>query len=85
MRRLLRVAISLVGVLATLWVLFMVPFGRRTLWEHLTRVAATPAAQEMGQELGSAGEELAQEVVTQVDRLRRDGGIDGGDSGAPEP
>jgi len=74
MRRLFRVAISLVGLLATLWVLFMVPFGHRTLWEHLTRVAATPEAREMGSDLGRAGEDLADEVVTQVDRLRRDGG-----------
>jgi len=76
MRRLFRVAISLTGLLATLWVLFMVPFGSRTLWEHLTRVAATPEAQEMGSELGEAGEQLAEEVVTQVDRLRRDAGAD---------
>jgi len=78
MRRLFRVALSLVGLLAFLWVLFMVPLGRRTLWEHITRVAATPAAQEMGSELGRAGEDLADEVVNQVDRLRRDAGAEAG-------
>lgn len=40
------------GVLAYLF--FFVPLGRRTLWEHVQRIAATDEAQDLGEDVSTA-------------------------------
>ena len=40
------------GVLAYLF--FFVPLGQRTLWQHVSRIAATEEAQELGDEMEEA-------------------------------
>lgn len=41
---------------------FLVPFGRRTLFEHVRAILATDAAGELGREIKAKGEAVAQEV-----------------------
>ena len=69
---------SIVVTFAVAWVLFMVPFGRFTLFEHLARIARTDEAQELGGEVDEARSRLQNEVVRQVgDAVRADGGVPG--------
>jgi len=39
---------------ATLYGIFFLPVGERTLYEHVARIAATDPAQELGSEVGGA-------------------------------
>ena len=76
-RRTVRASLWLAGLLVLAWVTFFVPLGERTLYEHLSRIAATDEAQDLGREAEQAGKKLG----TQVERKWReiaDGGPDGG-------
>lgn len=60
-----RLAAKLLMWAAALYVFFFVPLGERTLYQHLERIAATPAAQELGGEVGELVES-ATEAATEV-------------------
>ena len=62
-RRLIGLAVSLIGVGSFLYLFFEVPLGRRTLYEHCQRIAATEPAQELGEDLQSAGGQLHDRVT----------------------
>ena len=51
----LKWAWSLAVTLCVLYVVFYVPIGQRTLFQHLRRVAGTPEARELGREVSGAG------------------------------
>lgn len=74
-----RWAASIVVTFAVAWVLFMVPFGRFTLFQHLARIARTDEARELGGEVDDARARLTSEVVRQVGEAAR---LDGGAQGA---
>ncbi|MBZ0122137.1 MAG: hypothetical protein K8H88_34405 [Sandaracinaceae bacterium] len=76
MRRLIRGIVYLAGLCALTFVFFFVPIGQRTLWDHAQRIAATEPAQELGQELGAAGERVGDRARSEWEaRLQADGGI----------
>jgi hypothetical protein len=58
-RGLLKAIVVTVVALVLLYFAFFVTLGRRTLFEHLSRIASTDEAQELGED-----------VVDAVDRLR---------------
>jgi hypothetical protein len=62
----IRFAVKLVvgGVFggALLYGLFFVPFGRRTLYEHLGRIAATEEAKELGADVEAKASRLSEGV-----------------------
>jgi hypothetical protein len=55
---LLRTAAWLAALGAVAYVAVFVPLGSHTLWEHITRIAGTEEAQELGREVDSASERL---------------------------
>ena len=55
---LLRSAAWLVVLSAIGYFAVFVPIGSRTLWEHVTRIASTEEAQELGREVDSASQRL---------------------------
>lgn len=57
------------GVLAYLF--FFVPLGRRTLWEHTQRIAATDEAQDLGADVSTATDRVETAVR---EKLTPDGG-----------
>ena len=61
-RRLIGTAVSLVGILSFLYLFFEVPIGRRTLYEHCRLIGATEPAQELGDDLETAGHGLRARV-----------------------
>ena len=54
--------VALVGLSCALYVFFLVPLGERTLYQHVRRIAATEEAEDLGRELGEAGERLTDEI-----------------------
>lgn len=63
MRRLVNAILWLIGLLVVLVAYFVVPVGRFTLYEHTRRIAATEPAQELGRDLGAAGEALKERAL----------------------
>ena len=49
-----------------LYTLFFVPLGRRTLFEHLSRIAATDEARELGEGVETTADELTTDVRERV-------------------
>jgi uncharacterized membrane protein len=70
MRRLINGILWFVGLVVVLFVYFLVPVGRFTLFQHTQRIAATEPAQELGRELGEAGEELRERAVEELEARR---------------
>lgn len=63
MRRLVNGILWLIGLVVVLVAYFVVPIGRFTLFEHSIRIARTEPAQELGRELGAAGEALKERAM----------------------
>ena len=57
-----KLAIGAVGLACFLYVFFLVPLGKRTLFEHVMRIGRTEEAQDLGREVGEAGERVEQEI-----------------------
>ncbi len=55
----------MIGLIVVLVVYFLVPLGRYTLFEHTLRIAATEPAQELGEELETAGREATDQALEQ--------------------
>jgi len=57
-------SLLVLGVLV--YATFFVPLGQRTLYQHVTRIAGTDEARDLGREVGEAthraGEAIAQQV-----------------------
>lgn len=88
MRRLFSGFLSLIGLTVVLTVYFFVPVGRNTLYEHTLRIAATEPAQELGDGIGQASEELGEAALREWEArraLREEaaGGDDDGDDERP--
>lgn len=62
----------LIGVLVFSYVYFFVPVGRRTLFDHTRRIAATDEARELGDELEDASERVRGHLE---ERLAADAGV----------
>ncbi len=69
-----RAAISIVVTGIVLYFFFLVPLGERTLYEHVSRIAETDEAQELGDEVGEASERLKAEM----ERRAREAALDAG-------
>jgi hypothetical protein len=53
--------------LAVLYVVFFVPVGRRTLWQHATRIAGTPEAQELGRDAVGMSRTVVDRARTEIE------------------
>ena len=58
----LKMLVAFVGLTCALYVFFLVPLGERTLYDHMRRIAATDEAEDLGRELGEAGERLTEKI-----------------------
>lgn len=65
MRRLVNGILWLIGLLVVLVVYFVVPVGHYTLFEHTRRISRTEPAQELGRDLGAAGEALKERAISE--------------------
>lgn len=68
MRRLFNGILWLIGLVVVLVCYFAVPVGRYTLFQHTMRIARTEPAQELGRELGAAGDALKDRAVDEWER-----------------
>ena len=76
-RRTIGLVWSLVVLGCVAYVFFFVPLGKRTLFEHVFRIAQTDEAKELGDEAVEAGERLTTDLEERIDHLR-DAGPDAG-------
>lgn len=60
-------AVNLVVVLLAAVTFFLVPFGQKTLFEHLKAVFSTPEAAEMGREIAKTSASVERVVRTEVE------------------
>lgn len=74
-RRLVESVIGTVCLACVGYVYFFVPVGRRTLFEHTMRIAATEPAQELGRDAATTAHTLEAHVLGEIDRLTTDGGV----------
>ena len=65
----LRAAVKMLVLSAVLYGTFFVPLGRYTLYGHLSRIAGTSEAQELGGEVSTALEDAKSGVTEQVGRI----------------
>jgi hypothetical protein len=72
MRRLVNGILWSIGLLVVLFVYFFVPVGRFTLFEHTRRIADTEPAQELGRELGEAGDSIRERAVDELEARRNE-------------
>lgn len=70
MRRILNVILWSIGLAVVLTVYFFVPIGRRTLFEHTLRIAATEPAQELRDDLVDTGETLGTRAADEWEARR---------------
>jgi len=77
-RAVLKGILYLATSLFVAWLIFFVPLGERTLFEHVSRIAATDEAQDLGREALEAGERAEGAVRHKVremeERTRDDAG-----------
>jgi hypothetical protein len=64
--RAIRASVSLVGLAVIAYVVFFVPLGKRTVYQHLTRIADTEEAKELGREAEEAGGRLGSELMKRM-------------------
>jgi hypothetical protein len=64
-------AVNLVVVLLAAVTFFLVPFGRKTLFEHLRAVFSTPEAAEMGHEIAKTSQSVERVVQAEVEGTPR--------------
>ena len=67
-RRLLKATLFGVGAVALLLAYFLVPLGRRTLYEHTRAIVATEPARELGEDLSEVGASVAERARAGLDR-----------------
>ncbi len=67
MFKLIKVLITLAGLVALTYFVFMVPLGEKTFYEHLTRIYKTPEAQDLGSELKKKVETAGLRIKGQID------------------
>ncbi|KPK15307.1 MAG: hypothetical protein AMJ62_09685 [Myxococcales bacterium SG8_38] len=73
------------AVLAFLaYVLFLVPLGERSAFEHLMRVINTEEAQELGRGVSAATERITRQIGEQVHDATKRVEVDAGASQVPE-
>ncbi len=63
--------VSLIVLAVFAYLAFFVPLGERTLAEHVSRIAATPEAEELGDDAVRASERIAQEIEEQAEKEAR--------------
>lgn len=73
-RAALKTCVLSVLLAVTLYGVFFVPLGERTLWEHLSRIAATEEAQDLGREADQASERFGRALQRGWESTKRDGG-----------
>ena len=56
-------AVNLAVVALAAVAFFLVPFGRRTLYQHVRAVLSTPQAAELGQEIEKKAVDVKREVI----------------------
>ena len=66
LRRLVGFGFGLVALAAVGYVVFFVPVGRRTLYEHLEGIAATEPARALGHDLKQASKRLGNTVAAKL-------------------
>jgi len=71
LRRALKAALWLVGLGVVAYLFFFVPLGRRTLWEHATRIAATDEARELGEDVDTATGRVGDAVQEELRETQR--------------
>ena len=59
--------VNLVVVLLAAVTFFLVPFGRKTLFQHLEAVFSTPEAAEMGREIANTSQSVEHVVRSEVE------------------
>ena len=62
----IRTAFYALAIAALAYVVVFVPVGKRTLYEHGTRIAATPEAKELGGSVSELVGEAKQKVVSEA-------------------
>lgn len=72
MRRLVNGILWSIGLVVVSIVYFFVPVGRFTLFQHTLRIAETEPAQELGRELGQAGETLRERAAEELEARRNE-------------
>ena len=70
------VYVTAFGVLCYLF--FFVPLGRRTMWEHVQRIAATDEAQDLSEDVSSASDRAGAAVREKIREVTLDAGRDAG-------
>jgi hypothetical protein len=61
-RRMINLATSVAVFGVLLYFFFFVPLGRRTLYEHATRISETDEAEDLGEDVGEAAGRLEDRV-----------------------
>jgi hypothetical protein len=74
--------VNLVVVLLAAVTFFLVPFGQKTLFEHLKAVFSTPEAAEMGREIAKTGASVERIVQREVE-AHSPGAVGAAGSAAP--
>lgn len=67
-------AVNLAVLLLAAVAFFLVPFGRRTLYQHVKAIFTTEPAQEMKREVQAKGKEIVEQVKGDVPLASQDGG-----------
>lgn len=63
---LLKVAFNCLLLACGVYVVFFVPLGERTIYQHLAAIAATEPAQEFASEIGDLASQAQEGVTRQV-------------------
>jgi len=58
------------------YLFFFVPLGRRTMWEHVQRIAATDEAQDLSEDVSSASDRVEGAVRQKIREVTLDAGRD---------
>ena len=69
-RRTIELGWSLIILGCLAYVFFTVPLGKRTMFEHLVRIAETDEAQELGDEAVEAGARTINDIGDRIERIR---------------
>jgi hypothetical protein len=72
-RKALSGCLSLAILCIVLYLVFFVPLGERTLADHISRIASTPEAEDLGDDAVRASERIEEEVRNELEEeARRD-------------
>ncbi len=71
MRKLISLIVTLLAIVAVVYLVTMVPMGKKTLWQHLKSIADTEASKDMVEGVKETAQEVIKKTTAPEDKANK--------------